>query len=168
MIHCAINDVRDRSPGRLESDPHPTDVQAHVDILLLKLMTIKKYCPYASIIVSPILPTKSANLNKRCMRFNTILGEFVFNNKLASGMKLLNFQEFVSWKGDLCVLRVDMGCWDTKTDSYHVKDKLHLGKRGVRLLAHIVRECVLGNKQGKGSSGSYRNVITGNSGSAKR
>ena len=85
----------------------------------------------------------------------------MFNNKLASGIKLLNFQEFVSWKGDLCVLRVDMGCWDTKTDSYHVKDKLHLGKRGVRLLAHIVRECVLGNKQGKGSSGSYRNVITG-------
>ena len=27
---------------------------------------------------------------------------------------------------------------------------------------------LIGNKQGKGSSGSYRNVITGNSGSAKR
>ena len=171
MVHCAINDVRDRSPGRLQTDPHPTDVQAHVDILLLKLMTIKKYCPYASIIVSPILPTKSANLNKRCMRFNNILSDFVYNNKLGSGMKLLNFEDFVSYRGDMCVLRSDMGCWDTKTDTYHVKDKLHLGKRGVRLLAQIVRESVLGstsNKQGKGSSGSYRNAFTGNSGSAVR
>ena len=42
LLHCGINDIRDKSPGRISSDPDPTDVEEHFNILVTKIKEIKE------------------------------------------------------------------------------------------------------------------------------
>ena len=55
IVHCGINDIRDNSPGHNPTDPDPEDIESHVKNLITKICDIKQMCPYASLIVSPIL-----------------------------------------------------------------------------------------------------------------
>ena len=74
ILHVGINDLLDTSPGRNKEDLPPTDIQGHLVHLVSKVETIQKLCPCASIIISPILPTKMPHINERVVDFNmTIL-----------------------------------------------------------------------------------------------
>ena len=73
VIHCGINDIRDNSPGRQMSDPQPTEVKEHFNNLIQKIENIKNMCPNSSIVVNPLLPTKSQNLNQCVLKFNSLL-----------------------------------------------------------------------------------------------
>ena len=139
VVHCGINDLRDRSPGRLESDPRPTDIAAHFDVLSKKIEEIKTLCPYAAIFLSPILPTKNMNLNNRAIAFNHILCNFANNNPKGDGIRILNFEPFVSGQG---VLREELGVWDQKEECYSKRDMIHLGRKGVTLLAQIIKGAI--------------------------
>ena len=70
VIHCGINDMRDNSAGRTESDPEPTDVKAHFELLARKVSLVKQMCPLSSKVVNPLLPTINQRLNQRVLEFN--------------------------------------------------------------------------------------------------
>lgn len=141
LIHCGINDLRDKSPGRQPDDPEPTDIEAHFSLLVQKIKEIKSLCPYTSISVSPLLPTKNFKLNKRVIQFNTLLFDFISTKKDSEGVQCLDFSEFVD--ADHGILREDLGTWDSQNNCYNKKDILHLGKIGIRLLAKVVKQSLL-------------------------
>ena len=155
LLHCGINDIRNKSPGRLPSDADPMDVEAHFTLLVEKIKEIKALCPYTSIFVSPILPTKNAKLNRRVVQFNSLLFEFVSDNEYSGGVRSLDFSEFVDYNTD--TLREDLGTWDSQNNCLSKKDILHLGKVGIRLLAKVVRESLLNKKT---TTRSYKDTLT--------
>ena len=140
VIHCGINDIRDNSPGRQMSDPQPTEVKEHFNNLIQKIENIKNMCPNSSIVVNPLLPTKSQNLNQRVLKFNSLLFEFLANDIRGEGVRSTNFREFVDHEHG--VLKEEYGVWDTKSNNYSKRDILHMGKLGIRLLARIIRDSV--------------------------
>ena len=140
LLHCGINDIRDKSPGRISSDPDPSDVEEHFNILVTKIKEIKELCPYISITVSPILPTKSLKLNHRVVTFNRYLQHYLMNDDASEGVRVVNLEGFVSEAG---ILRENLGVYDTRTDCYNKKDILHLGKTGIRMLAKLFRDNIL-------------------------
>ena len=140
IIHCGINDIRDRSPGRLPTDAEPSDVEEHFNNLITKIKVIKELCPYTSITISPILPTKSLKLNERVVKFNKLLMHYLMHDKAGEGVRNVNLEQFVSDEG---ILIEKLGVWDTQNKNYNNKDILHLGKLGIRLLAKLFRDIVL-------------------------
>ena len=134
IIHCGINDIRDRSPGREPSDPDPSDVEEHFNNLMIKIKDIKNLCPYTSVIVSPILPTKSSKLNQRAVKFNKLLAHYILHDKASEGVRAMNFECFVNSSGTLIE---KLSVWDTENNEYNKKDILHLGKFGIRMLAKV-------------------------------
>ena len=140
IVHCGVNDIRDNSPGRQDSDPQPTDVEAHFNNLATKISAIKTHCPYASIVVNPLLPTKNQGLNKRILRFNSLIFEYLANDERGEGVRSTNLSGFVDEERG--VLREEYGVWDTRTNAYSKRDILHLGRVGIRLLANVVRDSV--------------------------
>ena len=137
VLHCGINDIRDRSPGRLDTDPEPSDVEEHFNNLITKVRQIKELCPYISIFISPILPTKSLKLNQRVVKFNKLIMHYSMHDNASEGVRIINLEQFVSDEG---VLIENLGVWDTQNSCYNNKDILHLGKLGIRLLAKLFRE----------------------------
>lgn len=53
ILHCGINDIRNRSPGRLHNDPDPEDINAHFENMKKKVQDIKALCPRIAIFLSP-------------------------------------------------------------------------------------------------------------------
>ena len=143
LIHCGINDIRDKSPGRDPSDPHPCDMEGHLAVLSKKIGEVKELCPYATILVSPILPTKSYNLNQRALQFNSLLFDHMNKDPKYRGLQTLDLNEFVDRSG---TLREELGCWDSERKCYNTRDILHLGRQGVRTLANVIRNTVLSKK----------------------
>ena len=162
IIHCGINDIRNRSPGRLPNDPEPDDISTNFSILQKKVLAIKALCPRISIFVSPILPTKSPNLNNRAVEFNQHLTEFLLNDTRSEGVRSFNFNPLADWKTG--ALREEFGVYDTQKNCFNTKDSLHLGKSGIRLLAKTLRDGVLRKKV---SSASYRRVLDNRPGNFK-
>ena len=154
ILHCGVNDIRNRSPGRLQSDPEPADIGSHFSILQQKVLEIKTMCPRIAIFISPLLPTKSLNLNRRVIEFNEHLTEFLQNDCRSEGIRSFNFNPLADWKTG--TLREDYGVYDTHNKCYNSKDSLHLGKDGIRLLAKTLRDGVLRRKV---TSTSYRRVL---------
>ena len=99
--HLGINDIRDRSPGHDSSDPDPSDVEEYFNNLLLKIKDIKKLCPNTSIILFPILPTKSYKLNQRVVKFDRLLTHYLMHDKASEGERAMNFENFVNSEGTL-------------------------------------------------------------------
>ena len=155
LIHCGINDLRDKSPGRLPTDPHPCDVEQHLSVLTEKIEEVRSLCPYATILVSPILPTKSLNLNQRALQFNALLMDHMNRDPKYKGLQLLDLNEFVDRSG---VLREELGCWDSQKKCYNTRDILHLGRQGVRTLANVIRKSLLTKKFR--SQRSYSDSVT--------
>lgn len=141
VIHCGINDIRDNSPGRTDTDPEPTDVKAHFELLAQKVCKIKQMCPASSIVVNPLLPTKNPRLNQRVLEFNALLFGFLANDVRGEGVRSVNLTNFVDGQQG-GVLREDYGVWDTRTNAYSKRDILHLGRQGIRLLAKTICESV--------------------------
>ena len=155
VIMCGINDIRDNSPGRKPTDPEPTDIGSHFEKLAQKVSAIKQMCPYASVFVCPLLPTKNERLNQRVLKFNQMLFDFLANDPRGKCVRSANFSEFVDHNQG--TLREDLGVWDSNAGGYNKKDILHLGRTGIRLLAKIIRECVLMKSI---TSCSYRDTLT--------
>lgn len=152
LLHCGINDIRDKSPGRLPSDPEPVEVEAHFELLRRKIYEIKKLCPKASIFVSPILPTKNLKLNRRVLQFNSSLFNYLANGD-SEGVRSFDYNEFVNDNG---ILKEELGTWDMGNGCFNTKDILHLGKAGVRILAKIVKQGILHKMVNKRS---YRDTL---------
>ena len=153
IIHVGINDIRDRSPGRKDSDPAPSDIKSHFTRLKEKIELIQLLCPRSSIIVSSILPTKLHTLNYRAKIFNRLLNNYVFNDN--PGICIMNHKRFMLNDS----LNPEYGCYK------NTKDVLHLGMHGIRLLAKTFKDNVLpyrrhidGRKNSGVTSGGGKNA----------
>lgn len=131
IVHVGINDLRDRSPGRKDTDPAPSDIKGHFARLSDKLDIIQELCPNSSIIVSTVLPTKLHVLNHRASIFNRLLSEYVYENPK---LRIISHYEFVSPDN---VLKPEFCCYKNQNDV------LHLGKQGIKLLAKSLKDSIL-------------------------
>ena len=129
ILHVAINDMRERSPGRTSDDPPAHDVPRHFDNFIRKVHDIQKLCPNANLIIAPALPTRIWLLNERALKFNRLLRDYV--NKSNSSIRLLDLDVFVGEDG---LLHTDF------TKYTDPGDPLHLGRNGIVLLARIYKE----------------------------
>ena len=155
LIHCGINDIRDNSPGRESTDPEPSDTNAYFQNLIQKITEIKLTCPYASVFISPILPTRNLNLNSRVVQFNHLLFDFISNDVRGEGVRSLNLSEFLDERTG--ILRDDLRVWDSSAQCYSKRDILHIGKTGIRLLAGCIRDGILKKST---TSRSYSSTLT--------
>ena len=152
LVHVAINDMRNYSPGRNSGDPAPSDIDSHIKRLAEKLERIQILCPNASITVSPALPTKISSLNRRAMAFNVKLVEYV---KVSNpNIIILDFESFAP-NGH--ALGDEFCCFKNKND------RIHLGMTGIRKLAKIFIES-LTLPRNFVDERSYSDVVSGESG----
>ncbi len=154
FIHCGVNDIklykintRDKLSSKFN------DLKCVINKILVM-------CPTSKVYVSPILPTKSRDINMRASYFNELLLNFR-DSRLYNKFDTLNFNEFVNNSG---YLREDCGRY------WNPEDQLHLGSKGVRLLVNMIRERVYNSTiyqsrayreysavlQGNGVSGAIR------------
>ena len=147
IVHVGINSLNEYSKGRLVTDFAPNDVDSHVNHLINKLEEIRCLSPRARIIVSPILPTKLAELNERAVNFNRQLINYVKGSK--GDVKLLNFNSFVCGR---------TGLLDQQFSSYmRPRNPLHLGSEGIRKLGTMFRDSIFRRYV---DGRSYSNVAT--------
>ena len=147
IVHVGINDLNEYSIGRLNTDPDPGDVDAHFTLFINKLEEIQQLCPYARLIISPILPTKLEKLNERALKFNHMLIDYV---SCRNNLVLLNFNPF------LCK---QSGLLDKQYGSYKKpRHPVHLGKQGIAMLGNMFKDSVFRRKvDGRGYSSVVAN-----------
>lgn len=143
LIHCGINDIKHH---RVNNN---VKVTQKFDELKCKVDEISVLCPSAKLFVSPILPTKSQEWNRRALHFNRLL--FDFCNESNGRIVAPNFNDFCDQFGNL---RNDMGKY------WNPSDPLHLGSKGISTLVKIIRQCVFSSSV---NTLSYSNAITGHS-----
>ena len=132
ILHVGLNDFNPKCKGRIDSNPNVDNVDAIFNNFVEKVESIQVLCPYAKLIVSPILPTKLRIYNNRALRFNKLLMEYLASHP---GIISPGFNDFVNEEGFL----------DNSFGSFmNAKDPVHLGKLGINKLAEKFRECVLG------------------------
>ena len=119
FVHCGINDIKGRN----------SNVERSVSELTDKLCEIRSICPYAKLVVSPILPTKLQWLNEKAVRFNRLLFSFINSNPgLCIGT--LDFSGFCDSKSGL--LAEELGRY------HNADDKIHLGSSGIFQLSRLI------------------------------
>ena len=143
FIHCGINDLKHHRVNR------PEKIKEKFEELKCKINEILVLSPNSKLFVSPVLPTKSHDWNRRAVCFNEKLFEYcnVMNGKLQA----LDFQEFCDQYGNL---RNDLGKY------WNPSDPLHLGSRGISTLVKIIRQGVFSSSV---TPASYRDVLSGQS-----
>ena len=105
-----------------------------IDKWLLKVITIKQFCPYSRIAVSPTPPTRVKGLNDKAIRFNALL--FSCLNKF---WVELGFDNFLDPNYDLL---------DDNLGRLHIlssgrREKIHLGRLGISKLSLMIKEVIL-------------------------
>ena len=118
LVHVGINNLKTRNcRGQ-------NDVIRHFNLFMHKLHLIKQYCPYAKVVVSPILPTGIFELNERAVMFNRML----FSR--ANWFDTLHFGDFCGYDGNLSKR---FRCYS------NVRDNIHLGAVGIRALISKIK-----------------------------
>ena len=131
ILHVGINDLRDKSPGRKQSDPNPSDIKNHFGRFKQKIEQIQVLCPKSTIIVSSVLPTMIELLNNRAGCFNRCLSDYVYH--INPNIRIITHDKFVLDDA----LNPVYGCYQ------NIHDKLHLGSQGIRLLAKLFKDNAL-------------------------
>ena len=143
FVHCGINDLKHHRVNNQDK------IKQNFNQLKCKLEEILILCPTSKLFVSPILPTKSKDWNRRAVCFNQML--FDFCNDSNGKFVALNFSEFCDEHGNL---RNDMGKF------WNPSDPLHLGSRGISTLVKTIRQGVFSSNV---TSVSYSDTLSGHS-----
>ena len=118
LVHVGINILKTRNCR------DQNDVIRHFNLFMHKLHLIKQYCPYAKVVVSPILPTGIFELNERAVMFNRML----FSR--ANWFDTLHFDDFYGYDGNLSKR---FRCYS------NVRDNIHLGAVGIQALISKIK-----------------------------
>ena len=110
------------------------DICGIFDRWLQKVITIKQFCPYSRIVVSPIPPNRVRGLNDKAKRFNALL--FSCLNKF---WVELGFDNFLDSNHDL----IDDDLGRLRLLSSGRRDKIHLGRLGISKLSLMIKEVIL-------------------------
>ena len=135
IVHVGINDLNEYTVGRETSDPSPDEVESHFSLFSSKLNEIQQLCPYARLIVSPVLPTKLEHINERALMFNKMLFDYSQNH---AGIIVLNFNSFLDRK-----TRV-LG--NQFTSYKNPRHPIHLGRMGICMLGALFKDAVCRRK----------------------
>ena len=147
IVHVGINDLNEYSKGRVSTDPSPDDVESHFSLFASKLNEIQQLCPYARLIVSPVLPTKLEHINERALMFNKMLFDYSHNH---AGIIVLNFNSFLDRKTDM------LG--NQFTSYKNPRHPIHLGRQGICMLGALFKDAVCRRKvDGRG----FNSVVAG-------
>ena len=104
--------------------------------------------PKATLIVSPILPTKLLHLNNRAVQFNRML--FDYNNYSNTTFKVLDFECFVNDR----VLKDEFCVYKNKSDN------IHLGSKGINKLVKLFIKSIFPFRKFRDEQ-SYSSVTSG-------
>ena len=146
FLHCGINNIKHPSIRG------PDKVTKCFEDFKSKVEQVCNICPKSKIVVSPILPTKDRELNKRTLLFNKLL--FEYESQSCGRFSTLDFNEFCD---------INTGFLDNKLGSKHPNDKLHLGVNGIRVLVKLVRCGVYGYDRTPSRPHNNNNNVKNNS-----
>ena len=146
IVHVGVNDFNPKSIGRIVSDPDVGDVDSIFNNFVEKVESIRTLCPYARLIVSPILPTKLKMYNDRALQFNKLLFGYL------DSQPTIKRPGFNSFANNLGFLKNSLGSF------LNPNDPVHLGRTGIIKLADMFKECILGRQvDGRGYSSVVMN-----------
>ena len=120
-IHVGTNNIKSIHCRNMD------DVKKHFNTLMSKLDTIRSLCPHSKLIVSPILSTAIAALNRRGLMFNKLL--FSKPNWFIT----LDFNLFCGSDGNLMSI---YRCYNNQ------HDRIHLGSLGIQILTSKAKHCL--------------------------
>ncbi len=152
ILHCGINDIRQPDVAGEE------DIKGIYVALKCKVKAIKHINKRARIYVSPILPTKDADLNKKALLFNS----FIFDDLKSLGTySIRGYNQFCDINSRLNE-NLSVGESDSLPD-------IHLNDRGRRLLSVCIKRSLFQDKRSSSSTGTrtQRNNSRGSQGGRK-
>ncbi len=124
FIHCGVNDIKHFRVNTMDK------ISKKSQELQTVINEIVAICPNSNVYVSPILPTKSMDINRRAIKFNEML--FRFRSECGT-FECLDFTVFVDKYG---CLRPDLG------RHWNPQDSLHLGVNGISIMVNMIRKRV--------------------------
>lgn len=148
VLHTGINNFN--NPSYRKSDTYL------IHTLEQKCKDISSIYPKTRIHISLLLPTRSRALNQKVRSFNDQLLDMTFKNK---NLYIIDNSLF----GDC--LSNEFGRWDTQGGKPNTRDILHLGKKGIRLLATNIKQSVVKRPQSQsrarfnGGRGEFGNAL---------
>ena len=135
VIHCGINNLKK------DTVTSNAEIRAIFRNFREKIQLIRAVNQNCMIFVSPVLPTKRADLNQRLNEFNSML----YNDLKDYDINfILEFNQFVDHDGMLA----------PQLSQYHNRsgrqDFLHLNREGTKLLAYLIKDSINFFRFGKG------------------
>ena len=130
VIHCAVNDVKNRSVENYD------DIRAIYNKFLIKVREIRSINKRANIYVSPLLPTRLHDLNRKILFYNKL----VFSDLEKSPLRVSTVIGYDDLLDDENLL--------SYTFARH-HDYLHLSPKGVIYLARCIKDCIFSRKQSR-------------------
>ena len=126
MIHTGVNNLISRN---CKSN------KTLIDELESKCGDILDMYPKCKIYLSMLLPTKLNSLNYIIREYNNCLVDLAYRHR---NINLIDHPDFIGHEG---YLKDDLGRYiDGRPNAI---DVVHLGKKGIRLLAKQIKECIL-------------------------
>ena len=135
VIHCGINDLKHHS---VKSEH---DVKCIFNNFKSKLLLVRKFNPTANLFISPILPTKNQDFNKRANIFNQLITSELPQSNL-NVTCIHGFDRFLDHNG---FLSRELS---RQYDRFGYVDMLHLNDTGSRLLAGLVKSVIFNKLNG--------------------
>ena len=149
VIHTGINSIN--------NSKYRKSNRYLINVLESKCRNISEVYPRAKIYVSLLLPTRFRTLNYQVREFNELILEMTYSLR---NVYVIDNSLF----GD--VLCDEHGRWDTVNQRPNTADALHLGKKGMRILAKNIKSTIMGNGRNQnrsrfnGSGGQYGAAAT--------
>ena len=149
VIHCGVNDVRHKG---VESTD---DIRVIYNKFVDKVHEIRSVNKRANIYVSPLLPTRLHNLNRKIMLYNKLIFTDLEKSPVLRVRTVNGYNDLLDNENLL-----------SYTFARH-HDYLHLSPKGVVYLAKCIKSCIFFRKQSKSqqhTSRPYSTVVKGASG----
>lgn len=143
VMHTGINNIKNRNSR---------SINELGNIFEQKCKSIVEVYPKCKIHVSLLLPTKVDSINHRVKELNNVLRDICHSHKNLSVIDH-PFDELCDSTG---CLKDECGRFDKEAGTPLSRDVLHLGKKGLRVLAVSIKSCVMGKykRQGQRQQGA--------------
>ena len=141
VIHTGVNNIKNRNSR---------SIQELGNILEDKCKSITNMYPKCRIKLSLLLPTKLDSINYRVKELNNVFRDISHSNKNISVVDH-PFNQLCDSNG---CLKDEYGRFDKESGTPLSRDALHLGKKGLRLLAVSIKSSVMKKYKRQGQQGA--------------
>ena len=131
VLHTGVNNIKNRNSR---------SIKELGNIFEEKCKSIIEVYPKCKIFVSLLLPTKLDSINYRVKELNNVLRDICHSYK---NMSVID-HPFTQLCNDNDCLKDEFGRFDKESGTPLSRDALHLGKKGLRLLAVTIKSCIMG------------------------